>query len=330
MRRPEGLPLHLLQDRVTGVARGRVGEKHLGVGEPRDRRVDFVRDARREDAERRQPLALGERLFRPHPVGDVVDEDDAAVRLPAEGRDRHAQVPLFIERVEEPRLDGALAAVGGGVREVHVRKGGGEVRPDELRLGPAHDRRGTGWPNDAAVAVEDRFRRGGADDALLVLLRVADLFQPTAAPWRARVLETRRPGQDGRQRPRPRRERHAPRPVADAERADEGAPQRGAKRPAAGVQVFRGGSSSSPKAARAGAARPRSPGVAERVPGGRRDVADLEEEEVARDDEVRPAALHDRGRHPPARAGSRSRARCRAARGAPDRCRGTGSAPGRP
>src|SRR5258708_5619853 len=125
---------------------GRVRGEHRRVGGgPGEGGVALVRDARREDAERGQPLALGEGLLRADPIGDVVDEDDAAVRLPAEGRDRHAQVPLFIERVEETRLDRALAAVGrsGGGR--HARGGGGGSRPTGRPPRPGPDpRRGPG------------------------------------------------------------------------------------------------------------------------------------------------------------------------------------------
>ena len=86
-RGAEGLALDLLQDLVARIALGGVREQHLGVArDAGDRRVDLVGDAGRQHAEGRQAVLLLERVLHRHPLGDVVDDEDAQRPSPVRPR----------------------------------------------------------------------------------------------------------------------------------------------------------------------------------------------------------------------------------------------------
>ena len=76
LRSAEGLARDLLQQRrLLVVAMDLLGQ-HLRIrGDDRQRRVDFVRDARRQQADRRQLLRLRQLRFQLDALGDVVHDD---------------------------------------------------------------------------------------------------------------------------------------------------------------------------------------------------------------------------------------------------------------
>ena len=145
MRRAERLPLHLLQDRVARIAGRRVREQHLGVGgEAGDRRVDLVRDAGGEHAERGEPLALGERPLGADAVGHVVDEDDAAVRARrGTPRPRRAGRAPRLAGVESRASKRRSSAPGAGGAELDAGQHLREAQAHERGLRAA-DQRGEG------------------------------------------------------------------------------------------------------------------------------------------------------------------------------------------
>src|SRR5271163_2967824 len=64
---------------MIGLVATELLAEHLGVaGDHRQRRIHFVRDTRRQQANGGQLLRLRELLLHIDGVGDVVDDDDAA------------------------------------------------------------------------------------------------------------------------------------------------------------------------------------------------------------------------------------------------------------
>ena len=103
----ERLTLDLLEQHRARIRRVGVLEQHLRVARNAgERRVHFVRDAGREQADRRHLLGNLQLLFEPHVIGDVLEQqnraDDGAGTGQALQRDRrriHQQdVPRFGRR----------------------------------------------------------------------------------------------------------------------------------------------------------------------------------------------------------------------------------------
>src|SRR5205085_1747994 len=77
VRGAERLLLHFLQQPVFRIVGRRLGEEELRVrGDAGERRVDLVRDAGREEAERSQALLVLQLALEAHALGDVADDDD--------------------------------------------------------------------------------------------------------------------------------------------------------------------------------------------------------------------------------------------------------------
>ncbi len=79
LRRAEGLLRDLFEHGSQPLVVAHVLGQHLGVaGDDGQRRVDLVRDAGCQQADRGELLRLRELRLQLDAVGDVVDEDDAA------------------------------------------------------------------------------------------------------------------------------------------------------------------------------------------------------------------------------------------------------------
>ena len=139
----ERLALDLLEQRRLRI--GRIGAVQQHLREARDagqRRVHFVGDAGREEADRRHLLRDLQLLFEPHPVGDVLDEQDGAGERVAGELCSGTTVALTSRRVASPHRPRVCAPPGqrhleerGAVRVLPAR------RPQRLHERRVEDRR---------------------------------------------------------------------------------------------------------------------------------------------------------------------------------------------
>ena len=135
-RGAERLLLDLLEQLGARIARVGLLEQHLRVArDAGERRVDLVRDARGEQAERGHLLGDAQLLFELRALGDVLEDDDGArLRRRADDRlqrnhrdvDQHARVCRC--RRARPAACGRASCPGGLSRERRAE------RFDEMRI----------------------------------------------------------------------------------------------------------------------------------------------------------------------------------------------------
>ena len=157
--RAEGLPLHLLQDRVARIARGGLRKQHLGVrGKAGDRRVDLVGHAGRQHA-RARPAARARRARARRGCGRSCPR-----RRRRGGRaSRGTRRPRAAGRARRPRPCAAASRSAtrlrspGGVAEVDAGQDARERQAAQLVLAPAGQQRESRVRRvDPLVGVEHR------------------------------------------------------------------------------------------------------------------------------------------------------------------------------